>query len=140
MASGDNGSMVGLLIVAHEPLATALRSVGLHTFPEKAEQLSALDVSAGQSAEAVEGAVRQAIDDLGASEVLVLVDACGATPCNGVQRVLAQPEGVAISLVSGVSVPMLWRALCYSALPLEELTAKALAGAVQGVLDLRPCA
>jgi PTS system mannose-specific IIA component len=131
--------MVGLLIVAHSPLASALRAVGLHTFPERAAQLSALDVPAHMSAEEVEFAARQAIAHLGTPEVLVLVDACGATPCNGVQRLMAQPQGAALSVVSGVSVPMLWRALCYSAQPLEDLTAKALSGAVQGALDLRPC-
>ena len=69
----------------------------------------------------------------GSAEVLILTDVFGATPTNVAQRV-ADRAGVRI--LAGVNVPMLWRALNYAALPLDELVNRCLAGATQGVLPI----
>ena len=36
--------MIGILIIAHAPLATALRECALHVFPDCAQGVLALDV------------------------------------------------------------------------------------------------
>jgi PTS system ascorbate-specific IIA component len=64
---------------------------------------------------------------------LILADVFGATPCNAAMRLV---DGAGIRLACGVNVPMLWRALCYSGLPLDELVARAVTGGSQGVLQL----
>jgi PTS system ascorbate-specific IIA component len=65
--------------------------------------------------------------------VLVLTDIYGATPSNVATRVLrpGRVEGIA-----GVNLPMLIRALTYRDEPLESLLAKALDGAIEGVLRI----
>ena len=122
--------MTQLLIVAHAPLASALKEVAVHAFPDCAGRLQALDVEPDDSPAEVESRLRAL---LGSDEVLILVDAFGATPCNGALRVA---DGVRVKVVAGVNVPMLWRSVCYASEPLSSLAALASSGAVQGVMQL----
>jgi len=65
--------------------------------------------------------------------VLIFTDVFGATPCNIAQRLA---DGVRVKVVTGVNVPMLWRALCYLHEPLDAVVARAVAGATQGVMQV----
>jgi len=123
-----------LLIVAHAPLASALRAVAAHAFPEQARLVSVLDIAADQAEP--EAAVRQALEALAGEDVLVLTDAFGATPCTACQRAAASVPRARV--VAGVNVPMLWRTLGKLDLPLDELAQRALAGGVQGVMQANP--
>ena len=126
--------MSRLLIVAHAPLASALRAVAAHAFPERAQMVSAIDIAADQADPEAE--VRRSLESLAGHDVLLLTDAFGATPCTACQRAAA---GVAQArVVAGVNVPMLWRTLGNPDLPLDELAQRAVAGAVQGVLQAIP--
>ena len=58
-------------------------------------------------------------------DVLILTDMLGATPANGAQRL----AGDHVRVVSGLNVPMLWRALCYRQQALDVIADKALTGA-----------
>ncbi len=123
--------MSKLLIVAHAPLASALRAVAAHAFPERAADVSAVDMAPDQPEPEV--LVRQALEALAGEDVLLLIDAFGATPCSACQRATAGAPRT--RLVVGVNVPMLWRTLGSPELPLDELAQRALAGAVQGVMQ-----
>ena len=124
-------AMPHLLVIAHAPLASALRQVAEHTFPDCAPTLTVLDVQPGMCAEDVESAARALMADAGAGEWLVLTDVFGATPSNGAQRL----AGDQVQVLSGVSVPMLWRSLCYaSRTSLTELARCAAQGAATGVV------
>ncbi len=123
----------GLLIIAHAPLASALRDVAQHTFPECGQRLHALDVPADMSPEEAESLARGVIAQSGAQQTLIFSDVFGATPCNVAQRLA---DGVQVRVVVGVNVPMLWRTLCYSEESLDNLVARALAGATQGVMPV----
>lgn len=123
----------GLLLIAHAPLASALRACVLHVFPEAAAQVVALDVQAQDHAEASLAAARLALANLHTQRVLVLTDVFGATPCNVAQRLV---DGVRSRLVAGVNLPMALRAISYRHEPLDELVARAVAGGVQGVLPV----
>ena len=100
--------MPGLFIIAHAPLASSLRAVAEHAFPDCAERLAALDVLPNVPVEEVEAQGRQILERLGAAEVLIFTDVFGATPCNIAQRLA---DGVRVKVVTGVNVPMLWRTL-----------------------------
>ena len=58
--------MAGVLIVAHAPLASALRQVAGHVFAEQLAQVGAVDVDDAWGPEALEQAVREAMGRLGA--------------------------------------------------------------------------
>lgn len=123
-----------LLIVAHAPLATALREVAAHAFPERVGQVSAIDIGPDQAEPEV--MVRRALDAVPGQDVLLLTDAFGATPCTACQR--ATVGSLRARVVAGVNVPMLWRTLGSPDLPLDDLAQRALAGAVQGVMQVNP--
>ncbi|MDM4767970.1 PTS fructose transporter subunit IIA [Pelomonas sp. SE-A7] len=121
--------MAHLLLIAHAPLASALKAVAQHTFPSCTAQLSVLDVAPEMSADEVESQARALLASAGADEVLVLTDVFGATPSNAAQRLL----GEQVRMVSGVNVPMLWRTLCYSSEPLDALAQRAIEGGGRGI-------
>ncbi len=125
--------MPGLLIIAHAPLASSLRSVACHTFPDCASRLEALDVSPDMPPELIEAQAREMLARVRRPEALIFTDVFGATPCNVAQRLA---DGVQVKVVAGVNVPMLWRSLCYADEPLDALVARAMAGATQGVMQV----
>ena len=125
--------MTRIVVVAHEPLATALVDVARHTFPECAAATEGMNVKAQHTPDDVEVELRRRLGAMGDESVLLLVDVFGATPCNGVMRVV---DGQRVRAVAGVNVPMLWRTLCYQADPLDRLVERALAGATQGMMHV----
>jgi mannose PTS system EIIA component len=129
--------MASILIVAHQPLASALRALAEHTYSECSAQVGAVDVAPGTPADQVQAHISQALLALGSAEVLVMTDVFGATPCNAA---LAAADALRANLtarvVAGVNVPMLWRTLCYASAPLDDLVGRAIAGAAQGVMHV----
>lgn len=129
--------MPGLFIIAHAPLASALKLAAGHCFPELVQHLQALDVPPNLPCDELEAQARvllslaQDADPRG--EVLILTDVFGATPCNTVQRLA---DGQHVKVITGVNVPMLWRALNYASEPLDTLVTRALAGGTQGVMQI----
>lgn len=122
-----------LLLVAHAPLASALKAAALHAFPECAVNLEALDVPAQASLEDTRTQVRAWLQ-LSDEPVLVLVDVAGATPANAVAAELAAaPHARALA---GVNVAMLWRTLCYRHEDPDALLARASEGGLRGVQPL----
>lgn len=125
--------MAGLLIIAHAPLASSLKSVAGHAFPDCASRLEALDVTPDMTPEQVEARARDLLSSMHRPETLIFTDVFGATPCNVAQRLA---DGVQVKVVAGVNVPMLWRSLCYADESLDALVARAMSGATQGVMQV----
>jgi PTS system ascorbate-specific IIA component len=123
--------MVRLLLIAHAPLATAFRSVAAHTFPDT--PVTAIDVSPADDPGAVEALARHHLGLDPACATLVLTDVFGATPANVAQRLA---ESGRVRVLSGLNVPMLWRALNYAELPLDDVAARSVAGGAQGVMSV----
>jgi PTS system ascorbate-specific IIA component len=126
--------MPGLLIIAHAPLASSLKAVAGHTFPDCVPVIAALDVTPEMTPEDAEARARELLASLGTEQTLVLTDVFGATPCNVAQRLGDDPARVRV--VAGVNVPMLWRTLCYADASLDAMVARAVAGATQGVMPV----
>lgn len=128
--------MPGLLIIAHAPLASALKAVASHTFPECTRVLQALDVAPDMPLEEIEAQARQLLAQVQNPEALIFTDVFGATPCNVAQRLASSIEGAQVKVIAGVNVPMLWRSLCYADDSLDALVTRAIAGATQGVMQV----
>ncbi len=126
----------GILIIAHAPLASALRQCVLHVFPDAAPALAAFDVQANVPIEETLAGAAQALGLLGADQTLVLTDMFGATPCNAAQRLVGAADAPNTKLLAGVNLPMLLRAVTYRHEQLEALVARALAGGTQGVMQV----
>ena len=128
--------MNSILIIAHSPLAQALRQCALHVFPDCEQAVVALDVLPNVSPEETLAAARITLEQqliAPRSQVLVLADVFGATPCNVAQKLV---DGVRSRLVAGVSLPMLLRAVTYRNEPLETLVQRAIAGGTAGVMQV----
>ena len=129
--------MNSVFVIAHAPLAQALRQCALHVFPDGEDDVRALDVLPDAQAEESLAAARVIMDALLARSpralVLVLVDVFGATPCNIAARLV---DGVRSRLVAGVNLPMLLRAMTYRNEPLEAQVQRAIAGGIGGVMQI----
>ena len=124
---------VGVLLVTHKGIGTALLAVAgklLPNLPLKAEAFEvAFDSDPDAMLPAASAALRRVDEGDG---VLVLTDLYGASPSNLAAK-LAQ-LGTPVRRVSGLGLPMLLRVMNYAELGLDELPAVAAAGARNGVV------
>lgn len=125
--------MNGILVIAHAPLASALRQCVLHVFPDNQAGVAALDVQPHVPPEETLAQAQIMMEQLNTSHVLVLVDVFGATPCNVAQKLV---DGVNSKLITGINLPMLLRTVSYRHEPLDALVSRALIGATQGVMQV----
>jgi PTS system mannose-specific IIA component len=123
----------GILIIAHAPLASALRQCALHVFPDAAGSVLAFDVLPNAPLAEIQTIAKGLLQELGSEGVLVMTDVFGATPCNVAQSLV---DGVQVRLLAGVNLPMVLRALNYVNETLEVLANRALAGGSQGVMQV----
>ena len=125
-----------IVIIAHAPLASALRACALHVFPDCGAFVTALDVQPNTPPEETVAQARIMLAQAhtaSSPSALLLADIFGATPSN-VARSLS--DGVSTKLITGVNLPMLLRAITYRNESLDALVARALAGGAQGVMQV----
>ena len=125
--------MNGIFIIAHAPLASALRQCVLHVFPDNAAGLVALDVQPNVPPEETLAQARILFRQMGTSHALVLADVFGATPCNVAQKLI---DGQRSKLVAGVNLPMLLRTVNYRQESLDLLVTRAVAGGTQSIMQV----
>jgi len=125
--------MNAILIIAHTPLASALRDCALHVFPDCAAGVAAVDVPAQEAPEDTLARAQAALQGLASEGVLLISDVFGATPCNVAQKL---NDGIHTRLVSGANLPMLLRSVCYRHESLEALATRAQAGGTQGIMPV----
>ncbi len=124
---------VGILLVTHEGVGTALRAVAqrlLGNLPLAVEVFELPWTAAPDDAlPAASAALRRADGDAG---VLVLTDLYGASPSNLAARL--SRLGTPVRRAAGLNLSMLLRALNYPELDLDSLAATALAGCRNGAI------
>ncbi len=101
--------MIGVLVISHEPLGTAMIHCTRHVFGKMPSQLAALDVIPDEDTDAAQSAARALaarIND--GTGVLVLTDLPGATPSR-IAASLAEPHRVVV--LSGVNLSLMVKAL-----------------------------
>ena len=123
----------GIFIIAHAPLASALRQCVLHVFPDAIDGVAAFDVQPNVPPEETLAGAAQALALLNTAQTLVLTDIFGATPCNAAQKLV---DGLNSKLIAGVNLPMLLRTITYRRESLDSLVARAMAGGTQGVMSV----
>ncbi len=127
-----SGTANHILLIAHAPLAQALRDCAVHVFADCVRDISVLDVPPDEAPETTLATARALLAQSGAERTLVLADVLGATPSNVAHRLV---EGTAACLLVGVNLPMLLRAICYRHEPLAQQAQRALTGGQQGMLQ-----
>lgn len=127
-AMGNN-----IFIIAHAPLASALRDCVGHVFPDDLYSIAAFDVQAAMAPEITLVGASQALGLLNGHATLVMTDVFGATPCNVAQKLVVERNAI---LLAGVNLPMLLRAVSYRRETLDSMAARAIAGGIQGVMQV----
>jgi PTS system mannose-specific IIA component len=125
---------VGILLITHSGIGCALLNVAHGTFGKLQVNIDHLSVSRDPNPDLLitkAAAMVRKLDD--GDGVLVLTDMFGSTPSNVAQGL--QHQGFAIRVVTGLNLPMLFRALNYPNLPLAQLAKKAVAGAKDGIFE-----
>ncbi|MGL4576153.1 MAG: PTS sugar transporter subunit IIA [Burkholderiaceae bacterium] len=126
--------MIGILLITHAPIGQAFIDASSHVYGSVPPKLLAVDVKADEPMDGVNARACALIPQLDDGDgVLVFSDLYGASPCNCASS-LSQPGRVEV--VSGVSLPLLVRALNYRNLPLYALTERLVSGAAQGVVRI----
>jgi PTS system ascorbate-specific IIA component len=126
--------MVAILIIAHGKLGESLIHCASHVLGSKPQRLMEIGVAVGDDPQRILVRALEAVAQLDHGEgVLVLSDVFGATPSNIACKLLVPGR---VEGVSGVSLPMLVRALTYRNEPLKVVVGKAISGGVEGVLQL----
>jgi mannose PTS system EIIA component len=128
--------LIGVLVISHEPLGSALIHCTRHIFKRTLPQLAALDVIPDEDPEAAIAQAKELLARINdGSGVIVLTDCLGATPSRIAQK-LYEPFKVAV--LAGVNLPMLTKALTYRREPIEELVPRLMEGGRKSILLMDP--
>ncbi len=126
--------MVGILIVSHGAFGEALIHCASHVLGKRPLRVRQVGITIHDEPEAILPQAQDLVRQLDTGNgVLVLTDILGATPSNIATRLLVPGK---VEGVSGVSLPMLIRALTYREEPLLTVVAKAISGGCEGVTRL----
>ena len=130
--------MAGILIIAHAPFATALRDCISHIYGGLPARIGVIDVSPdcdpAQQVAFAHSEIERLKEENGA---LVLTDMFGATPANIAGRLASVPN---VRVLCGVNLPILVRAVCYRATPLDTLVDTATMGELDALTIRRNAA
>jgi PTS system ascorbate-specific IIA component len=133
--------MVGIVIVAHTPLAGAMLSFAEHTFGVLPEGIRAVDIPPYEDIKASFDRVMKAAYGVSTGHgVLILTDVMGATPANVASKLeaLGPLSGLnsPVVVLAGLNLPMLMRCISHRDESIEDLASKALQGGQNGILRL----
>lgn len=124
--------MIGLVIVAHQPLGKAFAEAASHVFGP-IDRLEVLDVTPDATMALVIARAEQLVTLADSGDgVLVLTDLFGATPSN-IAAALADPS---VKILAGLNLPMLLRAISYRGEPLSVVAEKAASGGSLGIVNV----
>ena len=126
--------MIGLVIVAHENLGESLIRCVTHVLGSRPPNVESLTIGSHDEAFNLLPQAKKLIASVDRGEgVLVLTDIYGATPANLACKLMVPGR---VDVVTGVSLPMLVRALTYREKSLATMVSKAVSGGRDGVLHV----
>jgi mannose PTS system EIIA component len=126
--------MIGVLIVTHGEIGTALLTSASQILGGAPAQVSTLSVWRQDDPDDLILRARELLEQIDAGDgVLVLTDIFGATPGNVVSRLLEDDH---VEGVSGVSLPMLLRVLTSRNGSLGAAVQRAISGGSEGVVHM----
>lgn len=128
--------MIGVLVISHEPLGTALIHCTRHIFKRMLPQLAALDVVPDEDPEIALQVARDLLARINdGSGVIVLTDCYGATPSRIAQKLYSPFK---VEVIAGVNLPMLTKALTNRRMELSELVPQLLESGQKAMLLMDP--
>ena len=127
--------MIGIFLITHGSLGESLVQCACHVLNKRPPQIAQLGVSGQDDPLDALPLAREMMKLVDSGRgVLLLTDIFGATPSNIALKLL---EPGRVEGVSGVSLPMLLRALNYREKDMETLVTKTVAGGRDGVMLMK---
>ncbi len=114
-----------ILIIAHAPLASALKECAMHVYgndEHSLRSLTAVDVSPDADTAAIADSISAKLgSDLPErTSTLILTDVIGASPANIAEQLLRHAD---TALITGVNLPMVLTAVCHRHKAFDQLCA-----------------
>lgn len=105
--------MIGLLIITHEAIGEAYRSLTHHFFPDGTpENIRILGVLPDEDQNDIINNAISALQEFPENNgVLIMTDIFGATPCNAARRLVRENKS---AILTGLNAPMMIKATQYS--------------------------
>jgi PTS system mannose-specific IIA component len=126
--------MIGILLITHGTYGEALIQNVCHVLNKRPLLIAQLGVAAQDDPLDVLPLAKLLLNEVDGGEgVLVMTDIYGATPANLALKLL---EPGRIEGVTGVSLPMLLRAITYRGKGMETMITKAISGGRDGILNM----
>ncbi len=126
--------MIGFLIISHNTFGEGLISSVTHVLGYRPPQLANLAVGTADDPISLLPAARELVKMLDTGNgVVIFTDMYGASPCNLACKLIKPGR---VEVVSGVSLPMLVRALTYRNRDMQTVVKKAVSGGCEGVLHV----
>ena len=124
---------VNLLLVTHGRIGAEILDSARATFGGELPMLcNSVPISHDCEPDTVIAEIQRLVDALADNtELLILTDLYGATPCNITHHYAHHAK---INIIAGVNLPMLIRVLNYSNSSSDELINKAISGGREGIL------
>jgi PTS system mannose-specific IIA component len=128
--------MISLILLAQGDMGEGLLGAIEHVLGKRPGALEVQPINYHESQDALAQSLARRIQKLDQGDgVLILADIYGSSHTNAACRLLAPGH---IVLVSGLSLPMLVRALNYRHLSMDELLRKAISGGTEGIVHATP--
>jgi mannose PTS system EIIA component len=126
--------MIGILIITHGTLGESLIHCASHVLNKRPPRLKQLGITAQDNPLLLLPQARALVKELDDGDgVLILSDIYGGSPSNMAAKLLIPGK---VEGVSGVSLPMLIRALTYREKSLQTIVTKAVSGGCEGVVRI----
>ncbi len=128
--------MIGILIITHESLGDAYRSLSQHFFNHVPENIKILGIQHDQNHEDIIAKAQDISRHLNRGHgVLIITDIFGATPCNAARKLVCAGK---VAMLTGLNAPMLIKAIQYapSATDLNAFIQSVKTAAIEGILDI----
>lgn len=133
---GGRAGMIGIFIITHGTLGEALLHDVVHVLNKRPPQLVQLGVASQEDPLDLLPMAQDLLARVDSGDgVLILTDVWGATPSNVAVKLLQSGR---VEGVTGVSLPMLLRALTYRNKDMQTLVIKAVSGGRDGVIHMEP--
>ncbi len=126
--------MIGIFLITHGAFGESLVQNVCHVLNKRPPQFSQLGVFAQDDPLDILPMARLLLKEVDSGEgVLILTDILGATPANLALKLINPGR---VEAISGVSLPMVLRALTYRKHGMETILRKAVSGGHDGVINM----
>jgi len=123
---------VALLVIAHDKIGTTMKNTAISLVGKCPLTIESLELFRDCDTEASLISAQKIVTKINQGDgVLVLTDLFGSTPYNITAKLGTNKD---VTIISGLNLPMLIRAMNYPGLSLAEMTDKVLEGGKSGIV------